>query len=178
MSPAEELRYLILAAQREGNRDLARALRPLGLTPAQAEVLVVLAAHAPLSVRALGTRLVCEGGSPSRLVAALVGAGQVERRSSPDDARLTVLRLTAAGRTAVAEVRRIEAGLHAAIETAGSEAELADAVAMLRRLVVDRPAGRAVQLRRATNAGTASGRLDHAPRSASRKARASRPRPS
>ena len=42
MRPVEELRFLILAAQREGNRMLSHALRPLGITPAQAEVLRLL----------------------------------------------------------------------------------------------------------------------------------------
>lgn len=42
MRIAEELRYLILAIQREGNRLLAAELRPLGVTPSQAEVLRVL----------------------------------------------------------------------------------------------------------------------------------------
>ena len=49
---AEELRYLILAAQREGARALAELLRPAGLTAAQAEVLAVLDdAGRPLTVR-------------------------------------------------------------------------------------------------------------------------------
>ena len=39
MSPPEELRFLILGAQREGNRILADRVSPLGLTPAQAEVI-------------------------------------------------------------------------------------------------------------------------------------------
>ncbi len=148
MSPAEELRYLILAAQREGNRELARVLRSLGLTPAQAEVLVVLDAGAPLSVRGLGARLVCESGSPSRLVAGLIEAGLVERRPSSEDGRVSELRLTAAGKAAVEGVRRVEEALHAAIEAAGSEAELAGVLAVLRRLVADRPAGRAIEFRR------------------------------
>src|SRR5215212_5438791 len=42
MNEVEELRYLVLAAQREGNRMLAQGLRPLGLTPSQAEVETVL----------------------------------------------------------------------------------------------------------------------------------------
>jgi len=37
VDPSEELRYLILAAQREGDRALSAALRPYGLTTAQAE---------------------------------------------------------------------------------------------------------------------------------------------
>ena len=43
----DELRYLILAAQREGSRRLGEALRHLDLTPAQAEVLDVLGAASP-----------------------------------------------------------------------------------------------------------------------------------
>lgn len=42
MEPIEELRYLVLAAQREGNRLLADGLQPLGLTPSQAEALRLL----------------------------------------------------------------------------------------------------------------------------------------
>ena len=74
MQPIEELRYLILAAQREGNRLFADVLRPLHLTPSQAEVLRVLQDHEPLSLIALGDLLVCETGSPSRLVQGLVFA--------------------------------------------------------------------------------------------------------
>src|SRR3954451_4303041 len=67
MEPVEELRYLILGAQREGARALAELLRPAGLTAAQAEVLAVLReAGKPLTVREIGERLVCEGGRPRR----------------------------------------------------------------------------------------------------------------
>jgi hypothetical protein len=45
MQPIEELRYLILAAQREGNRLLAEALRPLRLTPSQAAKVAALEAQ-------------------------------------------------------------------------------------------------------------------------------------
>src|SRR5689334_9636120 len=58
-----ELRYLILAAQREGSRRLAAALRELDLTPAQAEVLDVLTGREPITLAALGRLLVCEAGS-------------------------------------------------------------------------------------------------------------------
>lgn len=53
MEPIEELRFLILAAQREGSRFFAEALRPWHLTPPQAEVLRVLQDHEPLSLIAL-----------------------------------------------------------------------------------------------------------------------------
>ena len=63
-----ELRYLVLAAQREGNRKLSRDLDAIGLTPAQAEVLLVLAEREPLTLVELGRCIVCETGSPSRIV--------------------------------------------------------------------------------------------------------------
>ena len=66
MKVAEELRYLVLAIQREGNRLLAAELKPLGITPSQAEVLRVLRDHGPLTLNALGGLLVCEtSNSPS-----------------------------------------------------------------------------------------------------------------
>src|SRR3954465_9574469 len=60
MNEIEELRYLVLGAQREGARVLADLLRPAGLTAAQAEVLAVLRdAGRPLTLREIGDRLVC-----------------------------------------------------------------------------------------------------------------------
>ena len=72
----EELRFLVLGAQREGTRALNELLAPIGLTAAQAEVLAVLRDEPrPLSVRDIGQRLVCEGAAragsspPSSIVA-------------------------------------------------------------------------------------------------------------
>ena len=79
MRPEEELRFLILGAQREGNRLLAAQLSPLGLTPSQAEVIRCLGDYGSMSLRALGELLVCESGSPSRLVDALVSREIVAR---------------------------------------------------------------------------------------------------
>jgi MarR family transcriptional regulator, organic hydroperoxide resistance regulator len=105
----EELRYRVLAAQRDGNRTLASLLKPVGVTPAQAEVLRVLDAPAPLTLSQLGERLVCEPGSPSRLVSSLVEAGLVERRAHPSDARAATLELTADGRERASQVAAFEA---------------------------------------------------------------------
>ena len=110
VNPLEQLRYLVLAAQRDGNRGLAALLRPAGLTPAQAEVLRVLDdASEPLSVSQIGDRLVCEPGSPSRLVASLVDAGLVARRTHPTDARASAIELTPGGRERAEAVAAIEA---------------------------------------------------------------------
>ncbi|MEZ0092266.1 MarR family winged helix-turn-helix transcriptional regulator [Streptacidiphilus sp. EB129] len=92
-----ELRYLILAAQREGSRRLGEALRHLGLTPAQAEVLDVLAAHGPITLAALGRMLVCEQGSPSRLVDSLVQRDLVSRTPHHQDKRAVLIGLTDSG---------------------------------------------------------------------------------
>ena len=79
---APRLWVLILAAQRESQRMLSEALRPLGITPAQGEVLSVLSSHPPLTLNALGERLVCETGSPSRLVSGVVRRGWVGRAAA------------------------------------------------------------------------------------------------
>src|SRR5829696_7232423 len=95
MDKAEELRYLFLAVQREGNRALTDALSPLELTPAQAEVLQVLNQYPLLTLIELGERLVCETGSPSRLVSSMVEKGLVQKTTSEVDRRASQLRLTA-----------------------------------------------------------------------------------
>lgn len=117
MRTAEEMRYLVLAAELEGRRRLARQLRPLGLTPSQAEVLRVLADHAPLSLNGLGSLLVCESGSsPSRLVDRVVARGLVDRRPGPTDARSVELTLTTEGERLAREVATIEDRMYTDID--------------------------------------------------------------
>jgi DNA-binding MarR family transcriptional regulator len=147
MQPIEELRYLILAAQREGNRALTEALRPLSLTPSQAEVLRVLQDHQPLSLVELGELLICETGSPSRLVSGLVEIGLIERTSSLLNGRKVVLKLTTKGQKRADEVRVVEEAMYEGIAQQISEVPLSEILALLRSYVARRPAGEALARR-------------------------------
>jgi DNA-binding MarR family transcriptional regulator len=147
---AEELRYLILAIQREGNRLLAAELRPLGLTPSQAEVLRVLRDHGPLTLSALGGLLVCEtGNSPSRLVDRLVAQGLIQRDTDPKDRRYLTLSLTAEGRELSRRVATAEDVLHKAIDDLVAGQAVDQTIATLRVLAEAFPAGEALARRRA-----------------------------
>ncbi|TFD57250.1 MarR family transcriptional regulator [Cryobacterium suzukii] len=149
MNSAEELRYLVLAAQREGNRILLDLLRPLGVSPSQAEVIRVLADHGPLSLVELGALLVCETGSPSRLVNGLVAATLLERIPALDDRRRVILSLTDAGRVKDVGIRGVEATLHGFIEQSLTVGEIESVNAILGKFVSGRPAGIAVVKRSA-----------------------------
>lgn len=151
MKVAEELRYLILAIQREGNRLLAAELRPLGVTPSQAEVLRVLRDHGPLTLSALGGLLVCEtGNSPSRLVDRLVAQGLVLRDTDPDDRRYLALSLTTEGKALSKRIVAAEEKLHDAIDQLVAGQPVAETVTTLRALAGAFPAGEALARRRAT----------------------------
>jgi DNA-binding MarR family transcriptional regulator len=153
MDPVEELRYLVLGAQREGARTLTELLRPLGLTPAQAEVLAVVRdADRPLTVREIGERLVCEGGSPSRLVASVVDRGLLSRGERDGDRRAVELSLTPEGAKAARAVAEAERDLHAWLARSLSEREISTAVNVLRKLVEDRQTGTAIAHRRGVRA--------------------------
>jgi len=148
MSRAEELRYLVLAAQREGNRALAAGLRPLGLSPSQAEVLHVLAEHKVLTLSGLGALLICESGTnPSRLVDRLVTQGLVERTRSETDGREVLLQLTPDGRKAAGAVAKVESHLHAEIDRRSTGQDREATIAFLRAFVAGLPAGDAVARR-------------------------------
>jgi DNA-binding MarR family transcriptional regulator len=148
MDAVQELRYLILGAQREGARAFGERLQPIGLTPAQAEVLAVVAeADGPLSVREIGERLVCETGSPSRLVASVADAGLLERGERTGDRRAVELSLTDRGKVAVEQVRRAESELHAWLAASLTGREQSALVRALRKLVHERPAGNALARR-------------------------------
>ncbi|MEV4625955.1 MarR family winged helix-turn-helix transcriptional regulator [Micromonospora sp. NPDC049523] len=148
MRKVEQLRFLILAAQREGNRLLAQNLRPLGVTPSQAEVLRLLADRQPLTLGGLGELLVCESGTnPSRLVDRLVAAGLVDRVEAPHDRRTVELTLTAAGRDVANRVADVEERLYETLEAAGTGLNLDEVITYLHALTTNQPSGQAVQRR-------------------------------
>jgi DNA-binding MarR family transcriptional regulator len=154
MDDVEELRYLVLAAQRDGNRMLAAALRPLGLTPAQAEVVAVLAcAGRPLTVREVGDLLVCEPGSPSRLVSSLVEAGLVARAPHPADARASALELTPKGRTVAGRVREVDERFHDELRARVGSRRDSEAAARVLRRIASGGASAAALERRAASPG-------------------------
>ncbi|HEU4543227.1 MAG TPA: MarR family transcriptional regulator [Jiangellaceae bacterium] len=156
MRPAEELRYLILAIQREGNRLLAADLRPLGVTPSQAEVLQVLAHHQPLTLLGLGELLVCEtGGSPSRLVDRLVAAGLVRRNTDPADRRQITLTLTEDGQRLSAQIATVEQQLYRTIDQLTLDTPVHETLTLLRKVASAFPAGQALARRRDQNSTTA-----------------------
>jgi DNA-binding MarR family transcriptional regulator len=162
MRIAEELRFLVLAANSEGKRQLAQQLRPLGLTPSQAEVLRVLADHAPLTLNGLGSLLVCESGSsPSRLVDRVVAQGLVNRRPSTTDGREIELTLTPEGERLSVKVAAIEDAMYAAIDAIGDE-DARPTRDFLRTFVSGSPAGQALA-RRIALTDRAGRRHDPAP---------------
>jgi MarR family transcriptional regulator, organic hydroperoxide resistance regulator len=111
VDPLVELVLCVKAAQRELERRMNDAMRPLGLTGAQADALVVIRQAGPLSLQELGELLIAEAGHPSRLVDRLVEAGLVDRRPANDDRRRIVLSLTAAGRRQVKQIQTARDGV-------------------------------------------------------------------
>lgn len=154
MRTAELLRYLILAAQREGNRQLTLWLAELGVTPAQSEALRILAEHEPLALGELGDMLVCDtGASPSRIVERLVAAGLVQRAASEHDRRQVRLTLTARGRETAARVAGIENQFYDLLDQAGEGADIDAFITFLRAFTRQAPAGIALAKRLAAEEG-------------------------
>lgn len=146
---AEELRYLILAIQREGNRLLAAQLRPLGVTPSQAEVLRVLSDYGPLTLSALGELLVCEtGNSPSRLVDRLVAHDLVQRDVDAADRRYITLGLTRDGQRLSRRIAKVEQRLYSTIDEQVADQPVGQTLTTLRSLASAFPAGAALARRR------------------------------
>jgi MarR family transcriptional regulator, organic hydroperoxide resistance regulator len=155
---AELLRYLILAAQREGNRQLTTRMAEIGVTPAQSEALRIIADHGPLALGELGDMLVCDTGtSPSRIVERLVAAGLVQRTPSERDRRQVRLSLTAHGRDTTERVVAIENQFYDLLDRAGEEADIDAFIAFLRAFTREAPAGVALANRLAAEEGRSTG---------------------
>lgn len=138
---ASELRFLVLAAQREGNRQLSQALREIGLTPAQAEVMSTLERHEPLTLATLGRYVICETGSPSRLVDTLVRKGLVEREGGQLDRRVIHLRLSQAGRSLIQQIKAVDQAIDSMIVERLSGTDVEALINALRSILQDTPAG-------------------------------------
>lgn len=145
MRRSEQIRYLLLAAQREGNRRLAAALSKIELSPAQSEILRILGDHNTLTLTGIGQMLVCDSAtSPSRLVERLVDAGFINRTADLHDRRQVHLALTPAGQEKELQVRTIENALYDELDALPGAAEF---VSTLELLVTGLPAGKALKLR-------------------------------
>lgn len=156
MRTAEQIRYLILAAQREGNRQLTVHLAHIGLTPAQSEALGIIADFGPLALKDLGDMLVCDSGnSPSRIVDRLVSAGLVQRDADDRDRRQIRLSATTLGHERAGDVRVIESQLYDGIDTALDAESARTVIGVLRGLTHGSPAGTALDVRLETEASSA-----------------------
>ena len=148
MQKAEELRYLILAVQREGNRQLTEVLAPLDLTPSQAEVLQVLDQYQPLTLLELGERLVCESGSPSRLVNSMIDKGLVQKTVSSADRRAVQLTLTEKAGNMMPTLNQIEDRFNQAPYEFLDDATIEQAVNLLWLFAENSVGGQALQRRK------------------------------
>lgn len=101
--------YLFKSAENLAMREYSNALKRLGVTPNQSEVLLVLGQYAPISLKALGELIICEEKSPSRLVQSLIRKGFICKEVSKDDKRSTLLSLTSAGRDLLPQLEEQEA---------------------------------------------------------------------
>ena len=104
----EEIRYLILALQRQGNRKLNNLFAQLDLTTSQSETIEVIGMYGPMSTREVGEYLICESGSPSRLLATLAAKGLTVTSRSVTDRRATLHALTPKGREMVERIKDLK----------------------------------------------------------------------
>jgi DNA-binding MarR family transcriptional regulator len=123
---------------------LARAdteLRPLGLTFARYEVLMLLSfsSKGSLPLGKIGERLQVNAASVTNAVDRLEGQGLVARRPNPDDGRGTLAAITTTGRQ-LAERATVAMNAHVFSDVGlspGALAPLLDALGQLRRAAGD-----------------------------------------
>jgi DNA-binding MarR family transcriptional regulator len=111
----EVIRFLILAAQREGERILQDLTKSIGITPSQSEVIHILDLYEPMSLKELGSLLICESGSPSRLVNTLVQRGFVVRKENREDRRYVSLQLSPLGKEKAKEIKSVDEKMYEAM---------------------------------------------------------------
>lgn len=144
---AERLRYMILAAQRQGARMLEELLKPHGLTGSHYEVIRILAKNEPLTLKELGAQLICESGSPSRLVTHIVSLGLIERRPSMTDGRAVELTLTPKAKELALYLEEIEARFCDQLAALISDEDLQQLTRMFGKLLSQMPVAEPLRCR-------------------------------
>lgn len=104
--------------------------------------------YEPLSLAELGELLVCETGSPSRLVTRLVEAGMVEQKPSATDSRKVSLTLSEKGRELAHQIISIEEEMYASFQPLLQDAPIREMIKLLWHLVDGKPAGKALARRK------------------------------
>ena len=122
----ELLRFLIKGSERESTSVFNSMLSTYGLTTNQAEVLLILFQSGPLSLKELGQLLICEKGSPSRLVQSLINKGFVDKLVNKKDRRKNVLSLTEKGKLLVPDINEASHRLNLFILQQIDDASLID----------------------------------------------------
>jgi MarR family transcriptional regulator, organic hydroperoxide resistance regulator len=151
-----ELALVVKAVHRELERWVNEAMRPLGVTAAQADALVVISQAEPVSLKELGDLLIAESGHPSRLVDRLVEADLVARRDADDDRRRVVLTVTAKGRRLVARIADARREMMRVAESMLPLDELGPALALGDALLAGSPSAELIARRRELETRTAS----------------------
>ena len=140
-------RHAILAAQRSGHRVLAELLRPRGLTPAWGEVLTIIAAYGPMTIRQISEYIICEADHPSRLISRMETKGLLRREPNPQDRRAVLISLTEKGRDDAEFVLQAEARLDTWLTQSLSERQRSEITDALEKLLKGVPEGTALKTR-------------------------------
>ena len=130
----EKFRYFILAVQRQGNRLFKDLLKDIGITPSQAEVISILKSNQSISLKDLGELLICEEGSPSRLIERMVQDQLIVRVKDERDSRFVRLQLTILGFKKYSLLIKAESELYKMLEQIYTSDELLFMNQLLSRL--------------------------------------------
>jgi DNA-binding MarR family transcriptional regulator len=126
---------LVALTRKALEEEFARELEPLGLTPAQALVLVMVADRRAETAAAMCRTLSHDAGAMTRLIDKLEAAGLVRRVREAHDRRSARLELTREGQAMHAQVTRVQVEVLNRMLRGFSRAEARTLEALLKRIL-------------------------------------------
>ena len=127
----------VLPAARVASREIAAALSPLGLAPAQYAVLDLLGREGDMRPAQIARRLDIETSTTTNTLNRTEKGGWIERRTDPNNSRMVVISLSPKGKAILADARAAVHSVEFRVADAEYEADLKSAREILKKVIME-----------------------------------------
>jgi len=127
----------VMPAARVASREIAAALSPLGLAPAQYAVLDLLGREGDMRPAQIARRLDIETSTTTNTLNRTEKGGWIKRRTDPNNSRMVVISLTDKGKAILADARAAVQSVEIRVAEGEYDGDLKGAREILKKVITE-----------------------------------------